>query len=68
MGLFDKVKNAVDTAQNVAGKVQAVSDKFSSRGTMIENDEAEKVLEKILLENEEVKRSYKGLREFIVFK
>ena len=67
MGLFDKVKNAVDTAQNVAGKVQAVSDKFSSRGTMIENDEAEKVLEKILLENEEVKRSYKGLRDLRVF-
>ena len=67
MGLFDKVKNAVDTAQNVAGKVQAVSDKFSSRGTMIENDEAEKVLEKILLEDEEIKRSYKGLRDLIVF-
>ena len=37
MGLFDKVKNAVDTAQNVAGKVQDVSDKFSIRGTTIEN-------------------------------
>jgi len=67
MGLFDKVKNAVDTAQNVAGKVQAVSDKFSSRGTTIENDEAEKVLEKILLEGEEIKRSYRGIRDLIVF-
>ena len=27
-GIVCKVKNAVDTAQNVAGKVQAVSDKF----------------------------------------
>ena len=67
MGLFDKVKNAVDTAQNVAGKVQAVSDRFSNRGTIVGNDEAEGVLRQILLENETIQQSYKGIRDLLVF-
>ena len=67
MGLFDKVKNAVDTAQNVAGKVQAVSDRFSNRGTVVGNDEAEGVLRQILLENETIQQSYKGIRDLLVF-
>ena len=51
MALFEKAKKIAETATNL-------SDKFSQRGTVVDNAEAETVLEKILI---------KGLRDLLVF-
>lgn len=67
MSLFDKVKSGVETAQNFTKKVGEVRDTFSTRATQIDNSEAEKVLENILLDNEKVEQSYRGLRDLLVF-
>ena len=41
MGILDKVKNGMETAQNLSRKVGEVRDTFSTRATKIENSDAE---------------------------
>lgn len=60
MALFEKAKKIAETATNL-------SDKFSQRGTAVDNVEAETVLEKILINGESVNQTYKGLRDLLVF-
>nr|DAM75615.1 MAG TPA: Bacterial PH domain protein [Caudoviricetes sp.] len=67
MGILDKVKSGMETAQNLSRKVGEVRDTFSTRATKIENSDAEEVLKHILIPGENIEQSYQGIRDLLIF-
>lgn len=67
MGVFDNIKKVDEVVGSSVDSVSKVANTFSSKGTETSNDEAEKQIQKILVDNETVEHSYRLIRDLIVF-
>ena len=67
MGVFDGIKKVSGAVGSATDSVSKVANAFSSKGTEMNNDDAERQVSKILLDEESIEYSYKLIRDMIIF-